>query len=185
MNLIETLSEIKDNRSDKGKRHSLPVVLLIVVMGTMSGYYGNRALGSFATNRKVEECEVLRIDTKRVTSNETISTILASVGYETLGEAFNKWARGYVTLEAQEAVAIDGKTLGSTVSNSTNSEQDFVSMISAFSHRHGVVLGSMSMQNKKSSEITKVRELIEILGLKDVVFTMDALHSQKKRQRQS
>ena len=37
------------------------------------------------------------------------------------------------------------------------------------------------MENKNESEINVVRELIELLDLSGVVFTMDALHCQKKR----
>ena len=36
------------------------------------------------------------------------------------------------------------------------------------------------MENKKKSEIATVQELLEILDLKGVVFTFDALHCQKK-----
>ncbi len=36
------------------------------------------------------------------------------------------------------------------------------------------------MENKKESEINVVRNLIELLDLKGVVFTFDALHCQKK-----
>ena len=37
------------------------------------------------------------------------------------------------------------------------------------------------MESKKESEIYVVRELIELLDLSGAVFTMDALHCQKKR----
>ncbi|NEO00294.1 MAG: hypothetical protein F6K50_34000 [Moorea sp. SIO3I7] len=36
------------------------------------------------------------------------------------------------------------------------------------------------MENKQESEITVVRDLIELLDLTGVVFTFDALHCQKK-----
>ncbi len=35
------------------------------------------------------------------------------------------------------------------------------------------------MENKKQSEIVAVQDLLELLDLKGVVFTMDALHCQK------
>ena len=41
------------------------------------------------------------------------------------------------------------------------------------------------MENKKQSEIVAVQDLLELLDVKRVVFTMDALHCQKKRYQQS
>jgi predicted transposase YbfD/YdcC len=38
-------------------------------------------------------------------------------------------------------------------------------------------------KNKEQSEITTVQELLELLDLKGVVFTFDALHCQKKNLR--
>ena len=51
--LIEYLSELPDIRRGAGQRHNHTLILLIVLMSTMSGYYGYRAIGSFVKkNRK-------------------------------------------------------------------------------------------------------------------------------------
>ena len=72
-----------------------------------------------------------------------------------------------------------GKGLKNTVSDCYSQEQNFVTMVSAFSHYRGEILGIKVMENKKQSEIAVVRDLLELLDLKGVVFTMDALHCQK------
>lgn len=48
-------------------------------------------------------------------------------------------------------------------------------MVSAFSHTRGEILGVKVMENKKQSEIVAVQDLLELLDLKGVVFTMDAM----------
>jgi len=53
-------------------------------------------------------------------------------------------------------------------------------MVSAFSHDRGEVLGLKAMENKRESEIFVVQDLLALLDFKNVVFTMDALHCQKK-----
>lgn len=58
--------------------------------------------------------------------------------------------------------------------------QDFVSVARAFSIQQGVVLKLQSMHNGHSSEIVTVQSLLDVLQLKGVCFTMDALHTQKK-----
>ena len=52
-------------------------------------------------------------------------------------------------------------------------------MVSAFTHERGEILGLKVMENKKQSEIVAVQDLLELLDLKGVVFTIDALHCQK------
>lgn len=47
INLIEALKTLKDPRTKDGRRHEMWLILLIVIMGTMSGYLGYRALGDF------------------------------------------------------------------------------------------------------------------------------------------
>ena len=52
--LLETLTEIKDPRRGEGVRHPLPLVLIIVLMATMSGYFGYRGIGDFVIRNRKE-----------------------------------------------------------------------------------------------------------------------------------
>jgi hypothetical protein len=106
--------------------------------------------------------------------------VLKGIDFEAVINAFNQWARQYVTLESEEWFAMDGKALASTVTDQDSSYQNFVSLVSVFSHKRGQVLKAAKLENKKQSEIPTVREFIEALDLQGVVFTLDALHCQKK-----
>ena len=83
-------------------------------------------------------------------------------------------------LQDQTWVAADGKSLKSTLSDYSESYQNFISTVSAFTHNSGIVLHLQVMENKKTSEIEVVRQLITALAGEPVVFTLDALHCQKK-----
>ncbi len=52
--------------------------------------------------------------------------------------------------------------------------------VSAFTHQTDVVLNLQGMDNKQTSEIELVRQLIQTLAGQPVVFTLDALHCKKK-----
>lgn len=84
-----------------------------------------------------------------------------------------------------EWLAIDGKSLKNTVSHHDQAEPNFISFVSLFSQERGVVVGIQEMENKKESEITVVRTLLESLNLKGYVLSLDALHCQKKPLRRS
>ena len=109
--------------------------------------------------------------------------VMMKLDYERLSSVFNDWASQYTHRQKGQWIALDGKSLKNTVSNCHSSQQNFVTMVSAFSHQRGEILGVKVMENKKESEINVVRELIELLDLSGVVFTMDALHCQKKHYR--
>jgi hypothetical protein len=75
----------------------------------------------------------------------------------------------------------DGKAIGSTTKNTHTAYQHFVSLVSVFSSSRGLILHCGKIENKKESEIPKVQELIKALDVKGEIFTLDALHCQKKR----
>jgi len=58
--------------------------------------------------------------------------------------------------------------------------QNFVSLVSFYSSQRGIVLATQQFETKTTSELTVVQTMLEALHLEDVVFTLDALHTQKK-----
>ncbi len=72
-----------------------------------------------------------------------------------------------------------------TLTNDDNAQQNFINCVSAFSHQRKLVLGVKMMENKQESEISVVRDLIELLDLTGVVFTFDPLDCQTKLSPQS
>ena len=56
MNIIEQLQAIDDYRHLKGRRHQLWLVLLLILLGPMTGYWGYRPLADFTqdTSRELD-----------------------------------------------------------------------------------------------------------------------------------
>lgn len=181
MTLIESLSQVPDFRRKQGRRYPLIAVLLITIMSIMSGRCGYREIAAFANANQKEFLTFFRMKKrKRLPSHVTFREVVKRIDFEAVMRAFNQWAGQYVTLEPDEWLAMDGKALASTVMDQESSYQNFVSLVSVFSHKRGQVVKAAKLENKKQSEIPTVRELIEALDLQGVVFTLDALHCQKK-----
>ena len=178
--LIDYLKQIPDHREPHGLRHPLWLVLLIIIMGMMSGYWGYRQLGRFVERHRRELISRLQIPKSRVPSYSTIRRVMLDLDYEELQLVFNQWSKQYSLIPSSEWISLDGKGLKNTVSNYDNAEQNFINCVSALSHQRKLVLGVKMMENKHESEINVVRDLIELLDLTGVVFTFDALHCQKK-----
>jgi len=179
MNLIEHLEGVKDFRRKQGQRFSLTTMLLIVIMGIMSGRYGYREIGTFAKANEKELRRRLKIKHKKMPSYVTIREVIINVDFDALNQAFYKWSSAYVKIEKGEWVSIDGKAIKSTLENYNHTYQNFISLVSVFTQKRGQVIKVSSYENKKVSEISVVQQLIEALDLKDVIITLDALHCKK------
>ena len=180
MNLLELLSQIKDPRRAEGKRYPLEAILLTTIMSIMSGFYGYREIARYADANKEFLLQFFSEKRTKLPSHVTFRTVLMNIDYDELFSVFETWALGYVAIEKKEWFSVDGKALASTLTDYSKEYQNFVSLVSVFSHKRGQVISSKMLENKKTSEIPTVENLIEMLDLKDVVFTLDALHCQKK-----
>jgi len=179
MSLIEHLKQIPDFRSQP--RYPLWVILLLVIMGTMSGAHGYRALEDFVARHQTVLLDLLQLPHHRLPSFSTLRRIMIHLDFVKLTQAFNAWAGDSLTPEPDAQLATDGKSIKASVMGYDSSYQDFVNLVSAFSVNQGVVIGLEPMRNSQSSEITTVQILLDSLQLSGVCFSLDALHSQKKR----
>ena len=178
--LIEALKKVKEFRQEKGKRHPLWIVLLIIILGIMEGYTGYRALGDFSKLNQELLSTTLSIVPQRVPSYSTIRRVILGIGWSNLLQIFNEWAIELLQQNyLRNWIAIDGKSLRSTMNNYSSKSQNFVVIVSFFSQEFGLVLNLNRFENKKSSEIHQVQDAIRTCPINNQVFTMDALHCQK------
>ncbi len=177
MSLITYLQTIRACRTQPD--YPLWVVLLLVVMGTMSGCTGYRPLADFVVRHQTELLTVLALPKQRLPSLSTLRRIMVRVALVSFTAAFNAWAQAVLTPAPGEQLATDGKSIKASVRDDDQSYQDFVSVVSAFSVTQGVVVGLETLRNQQTSEIKTVEVLLKTLQLKGVCFSLDALHTQK------
>lgn len=181
MNLIDELKTVRDRRTSP--QYPQWIVLVLAIMGTMSGRYGYRPLSRFVVRHQAAFIELMELPYERLPSLSTLRNILIHVDYTELAAAFNRWAVE-TSLEAPtelpQQLATDGKAIKASLSNYDKSYQDFASLVSMFNVENGQVVALAPMQNKKTSEIVVVRELLEQLQLTGVCISLDALHIKKR-----
>ena len=175
LSLIEKLKQVKDFRKDKGKRHPLWIVLVVIILGTMLGYSGYRELGEFAKNNRHRLSQEFNIIPERVPSYSTIRRVMMGVEWQSLLKMFNEWAlQEYGQRDDINWLGIDGKSLKNTRKNPNNEQQNFIMFVSLFSQESGLVLHLKRIENKKGSEIDEGQAIIEDCSLQNKVFTGDA-----------
>jgi len=177
--LTTKLAQITDVRRAEGTRHDLTTIIIITIMAIMSQIYSLRGIETFAKRHKADLVKFLNIRKDRVQSYPTLRRVLLTLDFNDMAEIFKQWIVENNLLDYKDWISLDGKSIKSTLSDYHSPDQNFVSIVSAFAHNSGIVLLSRSYQNKKTSEIPVVEGLIKALGLQELTFTLDALHSKK------
>ena len=177
--LLYYLNKVTDRRRAEGKRHSQLLILIIIIMSTMSNFYGYRGIERFIKKNKDALLTCLKPPKDRLPSLATIRRVVMNIDFNELSNLFKEWAMQQIELENDQWISIDGKSLRNTMLDYNKPYQNFVSIVSAFCHKSGIVISIDSFHNKKISEIVVVDQMIESLGIQGVVFTMDAIHCKK------
>jgi hypothetical protein len=178
-NLVHHLKQVPDYRAKRGQRYPLWLMLLVTILGVMSGAQGYQALEEFGIRHYGTLAQALALTTARLPSDSTLRTLFRQVDFTQLTQQFQMWASAQFTPLPQEWFAVDGKSLRGTLQGTTNSMQNFVAVVSLYSHQRRIVVAQQGYENKKQSEITVVYQLLEQLGMAGVVVSLDALHAQK------
>lgn len=179
--LISYLKQVKDWRDSSGKRYPLWWILLIVILGLMVGCLSYRDLSAFAKNHHHYLIRLANNSQLKVPSYSTIRRIMMGIENDNFIQVFNQWA---IQLSSEEEmtdwIAIDGKSIKSTLTDYYGNKQNFASIVSWFSQENGLVLALEKLENKKTSEIHCVQDMVENTALSNKVLTLDAVHCQKE-----
>ena len=177
--LIEFLKQVKDFRKPCGQRHPLWFILLIVILGFLTGHLGYRALGDFAKAHQEALTQHFGIPRGEVPSYSTIRRAMMGIDCDHLIEVFNQWASQLLLEGESDWLAIDGKCIKSITRYEPENSLKSWLIVSCFSQERGLVL-SINKPDRLTSEIDCVQDLVRVSDFHNQVFTLDALHCQKK-----
>ena len=172
-NLRKSLGKVKDKRRKAGQRHSTENILMIVFMATMSGFNGYRAMGDFAIKYRQELLDYLKPNKDRLPSYSTIRRTLNAIDKNELFTILEEWAINNFDKDSGKWIAIDGKAIRGSIDENNK----MVHLVSLFRHKTQEVL-SVGDVDEKSNEIPLVKELIKKLPFKEMILTIDAMHTQ-------
>lgn len=175
--LREKLAGIEDARRGQGQRHSMDVVLMVTIMATMSGFLGYRAIADFVVRYKQELLEYLQPKKDRLPALATIRRVLMRVDTVAFAQITEAWIRQEMEPSKGEWVSVDGKAIRGT--RQKEEDRKLAHMVSFFRNDSQEVL----MQRRtasRSNEIPLVQEMLQTLGIENLILTMDAMHCQSE-----
>jgi DDE_Tnp_1-associated len=172
-------SELHDRRRARGKRYGFEPLLCAVVLSMLAGATSLRKIEAFIDERLEQLNQLFGTSWRKAPSWVGIRRFLLEIDEAELESAIRTHAHGLTSPPSgRQFIAIDGKALRGSASRvlDTPARQ----LVSAFDHDDLIVLGHVEVSDK-SNEIPAAQALIESMGLPRMIFTLDALHCQKKR----
>lgn len=173
------ISALKDPRRGQGQRHKFEHIIVISLMAILSGHQGLQGISRFARSNSEELITIFNMK-HGIPKFNTFRDVLNALDADLMAQTFINWMQQYHSELGDDFISLDGKAVRSTVNGGNTSLQNFVAVVSAFGHKSGMVYGMASYENAKSAESQTLRDLVSKLGIIDKVFTVDALHAQKK-----
>jgi len=171
-NFVEALSQLTDDRDNRGKRHALEFVVAGVVLAILSGRAKVSSIFRYLRNRIEWLREVTQHPEAGVVSRAHLPRLLARLDWVELNTLIDQHFGIQVELSAtHDWVAIDGKVLRGTLASG-----DKQSVVLAVSHVSRTLLAQAPMQGSKASEIPVVRDLLKHSQLEARKVTLDAHH---------
>jgi predicted transposase YbfD/YdcC len=177
--LIEFFVEIPDFRESRGKRHPLSAILALACAAVLCGARSYGAMADWGRNYGQALARALGFTHKKTPCAATLHTVFRLLDVAFFESKLRQWAEQVLAAypprpDQDEAIAIDGKTeRGSKKQGAPGTH-----LLSALSHRLGVTLGQLAVDDK-TNETFAIEDLLDVLVLKGRIVTVDALHTQR------
>lgn len=178
--LLEYLNKIQDKRRGQGKRYPLGHIILFSLLAIMSKSEGYEEIARFIDVNLEKLEEIFGIYWIKSPHKGTIRNVLLSIDAKELDNALCEYNQAMAKLDKNKdstVIAIDGKTLRHSFDKMK--DQKSLHMLEAFATGINLVVGHLET-NAKSNEIPAAQQFIKESGIEGCIFTMDALHCQKK-----
>ena len=180
--LLSIFNEVHDCRRAQAKKYDLPHVLLFSVLAILSGADSYRKIEIFMKTHFKKLKRKFKLDWKKAPGYTTIRQIIQGVDSDELEKGFRKYSLRLGGLDTDNKryafINLDGKTVRGSFDKFNDKKA--VQIFSAFLANKEIILAHQEIKNKKTNEIPMAQKMIKELGIKKVIFTADAMHSQKK-----
>jgi predicted transposase YbfD/YdcC len=166
---------LPDPRSVHGRRHRLDEMVIVAILAVICSADSWAEVAAFG-RAKLKWLKTFLELRRGIPSHDTFGRVFAAIKPEAFERCFVRWIEALAQVRPGELIAIDGKTLRRSFDRS--SETAAIHMISAWSSANGLVFAQMAT-DAKSNEITAIPRLLDLLDLKGVVISIDAMGCQK------
>ena len=164
---------IEDERDSYTIKHKLIDILKLVMISVLCGMDELDKMIDYGNNKK--EFLEKEFEIKSIPSKATLTRIFVMIDPKWLGLSIVGIVQSLIK-EKHSQIMIDGKAIKST--DAIKSIEKMMNIVTAYTNT-GVSLLQKTVDNK-TNEIPAVKELIDMLDVKGMIITADAMHCQKE-----
>jgi DNA-binding phage protein len=166
---------VPDHRRRQGRRHALPTVLIVVVLGLINQQNSLRQIARWAGSLDHSMRRRLRFRHGKAPSYNTIRRVLLGLDVDALGVQLQQWVEETVMVLAGsrilQGLAIDGKTVRGSSDEAEGTPA--LQVLHAMVHGLGAIVRSQLVPIG-TNETKAIHRMLEDLVLKGRVVTLDA-----------
>jgi hypothetical protein len=174
MTLMELLEGLDDPRAARGKRHPLPALMALAVVGMLAGMTSYEAIVQYGKERGGEFLKLLGFTTRWGLCKATYSRIFRRIDAADFDGRIGQWIRAWLATGDASHICFDGKT----ARGSRDGRTPGAHLVSAYAPEVKAVLAQLRV-DAKTNEHKAALQLLGILPLKDKVVTGDALFTHR------
>jgi predicted transposase YbfD/YdcC len=164
---------LKDPRVRNRSRHFLVDIIVIALCGVIANCDTWAEIVDFAHTHETWLKQFLKLP-NGIPSQDTFERVFAKLDPATFSSCCVKWLQCASDLLGMGHIALDGKTLRGSGSESFGP----LHLVSAWATEAKLTLGEVAVDGK-SNEITAIPKLLKLLDLKGALVTIDAIGCQK------
>lgn len=175
VDFLSHFSSLSDPRSSKyNQLHLFEDMLVITILGSICGADSWTEVCEFA-DAKYDWLKTFLLLPNGVPSHDTFGRLFSNLDSEVFESCFLNWVSSLGICLNEEVIAIDGKTLRGSRSDSKRP----LHLVGAWSVKNNLLLGQVKTA-EKSNEIEAIPRLLNMLDIKGCTVTIDAMGCQKK-----
>jgi predicted transposase YbfD/YdcC len=174
--LMEFLEQVTDQRKRRGRRYSLPFLIVMIILAKLSGENKPMGIADWLKMRCKQLVAAFNRDRDTVPSLNTIRRTLArTVTAEELQSAFIRFLHQEYGGQQSVQVTLDGKTMRGTI---PKGQGEGVHLLAAYLPAEGIVLMQIVVEGKEN-EIVVAPRVLKALDLRGRVVCGDAMLTQR------
>jgi hypothetical protein len=189
LDLISFLKAIPDARMRRGIRIPAWYLLLVAVLGILSGCQSLRDLERYSFGEGLAYAirhhsvlgEALGIELRRPPSDSSFRYFFRQVDVAALCVAIRDWTIAQIPGGAADLdqLVCDGKTLRGSIEPTTGGGSAFIAQVTLYSAALGVAISQACYATGENHERAVLKKLLGEMDLDGVLIQADALHTQR------
>lgn len=174
-------SKLEDPRSEVNRKHPLPSVIVIAIMGILANASGPTGIAVWAEANADFVKSMVPLP-NGIPRKDVFRRLLCALKPEAFVACFAQWVQilrstaAAATQNDQPVFAVDGKTLRR--SHDQKKGLGALHCVSVWASEFGITLGQVAT-DQKSNEITAIPEVLELVDIQGAIITIDAMGTQK------